>query len=99
MIRAVIRSTVANQDGKTQGITHPSVDAQRELIQKAYEQADLSYYDTHYVEAHGTGTAAGDPIETEAIGTTLGKDRPEGPGKILRVGSLKTFIGHLESVR
>lgn len=97
-IRAVIGNTAVNQDGKTQGITLPSVNAQKELIQRTYEQAGLCPHDTHYVEAHGTGTAAGDPIETEAIGTILGMGRPKGPRKSLHIGSVKTQIGHLESV-
>ena len=53
MIRAVIRSTGSNQDGRTPGITQPSRDAQESLIRKTYEKAGLNPRDTRYFEAHG----------------------------------------------
>lgn len=62
-IRAVVRNSVCNQDGRTFGITQPSSDAHQDLIQKAYIDAGLEFEDTDYFEAHGTGTQAGDPIE------------------------------------
>ncbi|MCJ1392471.1 hypothetical protein MMC18_005338 [Xylographa bjoerkii] len=94
VIRAVIRGTALNQDGKTPGITLPSVKAQEQLIRTAYQNAGLDMSETAYFEAHGTGTPAGDPIETEALASTFGKTRdPDNP---LLVGSVKTNIGHLE---
>ena len=96
-IRAVIHSTVLNQDGKTQGITSPCIEAQKRLICAAYEQAGLDPQDTDYVECHGTGTTVGDPIETQAIGCTIGKSRERGIGKPVWIGSVKPNIGHLES--
>ena len=56
-IRAVVRSTASNQDGRTPGITQPSKDAQELLVRETYEKAGLSLQATRYVEAHGTGTA------------------------------------------
>ena len=56
-IRAVIRSTGSNQDGRTPGITQPSQDAQEILINDTYAKAGLDMRTTRYVEAHGTGTA------------------------------------------
>ena len=94
VIRAVIRGTALNQDGKTPGITLPSVQAQEQLIRTAYKNAGLEMSETAYFEAHGTGTPAGDPIETEALASTFGKTRTaDNP---LLVGSVKTNIGHLE---
>ena len=58
-IRAVIRGTGTNQDGKTPGITMPSRDAQGNLIEAVYSTAGLSMADTSYFEAHGTGTKIG----------------------------------------
>ncbi len=55
-IRAVVRSTGSNQDGRTPGITQPSRDAQERLIRETYEKAGLDMQTTRYVEAHGTGT-------------------------------------------
>ena len=56
-IRAVVRSTGSNQDGRTPGITQPSSDAQERLIRNTYGKAGLDMQTTRYVEAHGTGTA------------------------------------------
>jgi acyl transferase domain-containing protein len=56
-IRAVIRGTSVNHDGRTPGINLPSARAQEELIRLAYADARLSFEDTGYFEAHGTGTA------------------------------------------
>lgn len=95
-IRAVIRGTSLNSNGRNHGITLPSREAQGQLIRTAYEQAGCDMSQTGYFEAHGTGTAAGDPIETGAIGDTLGACRPDGEESKLYIGSVKTNIGHLE---
>lgn len=95
-IRAVIRGTAVNSNGKNPGITLPSREAQVRLIQSAYEQAGCDPSQTGYCEAHGTGTAAGDPLEASAIGDALGAHRPDGEENKLYVGSIKTNIGHLE---
>ncbi|KAL2863130.1 uncharacterized protein BJX67DRAFT_384987 [Aspergillus lucknowensis] len=93
-IRAVIRSTLSNQDGRTPGITQPSRTAQQKLIEDAYHRAGLSPAATRYFEAHGTGTAVGDPTELRAIGAVFRPHRSkEDP---LYLGSVKTNIGHLE---
>ena len=56
-IRAVVRSTGSNQDGRTPGITQPSRDAQELLMKETYAKASIDMKSTRYVEAHGTGTA------------------------------------------
>ncbi|KAK1445344.1 beta-ketoacyl synthase domain-containing protein [Colletotrichum cuscutae] len=91
-IRAIVRATGSNHDGRKNGITLPNSVAQEDLIRSTYEQAGLNPLHTQYFEAHGTGTAAGDPIETRAIGAVFspGRSNP------LYVGSVKTNIGHLE---
>ncbi|KXH41518.1 PKSN polyketide synthase for alternapyrone biosynthesis protein [Colletotrichum salicis] len=94
-IRAVIRGTGTNADGKTPGITQPSAEAQAELIRSTYEKAGLLFSDTQYFEAHGTGTPLGDPIELSAIGATLGSGRSPESGP-LYVGSIKANVGHTE---
>ncbi|KAH7322511.1 reducing type I polyketide synthase [Stachybotrys elegans] len=92
-IRALIRQTALNQDGKTQTITSPSQDAQERLIQACYAKAGLDPAETSYVEAHGTGTQAGDVVEAAAISRALAKHHTSP----LYVGSVKTNIGHLET--
>ena len=74
-IRAVIRSTGSNQDGRTPGITQPDQNAQEKLIRETYQKAGLDMSYTRYVEAHGTGTAIGDPIEARALGRAFRKHR------------------------
>ncbi|KAJ5154650.1 uncharacterized protein N7500_010089 [Penicillium coprophilum] len=94
-IRAVIRETAVNQDGKTPTITSPSQESQEELIRTCYSLAGLDPLDTGYVEAHGTGTIAGDQTESNAIGTVFGEHRSfDDP---LFIGSIKANFGHLES--
>ena len=48
-----------------------------------------------YVETHGTGTLLGDPIEARALGTVLGRGRPE--DSPLLIGAVKSNLGHLEA--
>ncbi len=74
-IRAVIRSTGSNEDGKTPGITQPSREAQEELIRETYRKAGLTMMHTRFFEAHGTGTPMGDPREAQAIGMAFQKYR------------------------
>ncbi|PBP26113.1 polyketide synthase [Diplocarpon rosae] len=95
-IRAIVRGSGSNQDGKTPTMTMPNGAAQADLIRATYKSAGLDPAATHYCEAHGTGTAAGDPAELSGLAQTLCHDRD--PGKPLYVGSVKTNIGHLESV-
>ncbi|KAL5323100.1 hypothetical protein ACEPPN_007628 [Leptodophora sp. 'Broadleaf-Isolate-01'] len=94
-IRAVIRGSGLNQDGKTPAITMPSREAQIELIQTTYRNAGLDLQDTQYFEAHGTGTSIGDPIELSGIGESMGVGRTK--DNLVVVGSVKTNLGHLES--
>jgi acyl transferase domain-containing protein len=55
-IRAVIVGSGMNQDGRTKGITMPSVDAQVALMKSVYEKSGLDPKEVGYIEAHGTGT-------------------------------------------
>ncbi|PKX89349.1 putative polyketide synthase [Aspergillus novofumigatus IBT 16806] len=93
-IRAVIRGSGSNQDGRTPGITLPSGASQEALIRHVYSMAGLHPHDTEFVETHGTGTQAGDPIETGALARVFCADRNS--DKPLRIGSIKTNVGHLE---
>ncbi|KAK3328388.1 hypothetical protein B0T19DRAFT_475997 [Cercophora scortea] len=95
-VHAVIRTTGLNQDGKTQSITSPSVEAQVKLIRDCYRRAGLDPSETGYVEAHMTGTQVGDLAEAEALAQTFGASRQSGDPVF--VGSVKTNIGHTEPV-
>ncbi|KAH9897410.1 fatty acid synthase S-acetyltransferase [Xylariomycetidae sp. FL2044] len=93
-IRAIIRSTGSNQDGKTPSLTQPSPRSQETLIRSVYEKAGLDFGAVRYFEAHGTGTPVGDPIEMRAIGNVFRTYRSS--SQPLFVGSVKSNIGHLE---
>ena len=94
-IRAIIRGTATNSDGWTAGIASPNAEAQSAAICQTYRNAgiaDLSQ--TSYVEFHGTGTPAGDSVETNAVASVFSQFHS--PGKPLRIGSVKSNIGHSE---
>ena len=92
-IRAIVRATGVNQDGRTPGMTLPSKLAQEKLIRSVYSAAGLDLATTSYVEAHGTGTLAGDPVEAGAIAAAWSGRRSKTP---LYIGAIKSNIGHLE---
>jgi acyl transferase domain-containing protein len=75
MIRAVLRATASNQDGRTSILTQPSASAQERLIRHVYAKAGLDFESTQFFEAHGTGTVVGDPIEMDAIGRVFRTSR------------------------
>lgn len=94
-IRAIIRESVLNQDGKTETLTSPSQAAQEALMRDCYAKAGLEPFRTQYFEAHGTGTPTGDPIEAAAIASVFQSHRRK--EEALRIGSVKTNIGHTEA--
>ncbi|KAJ5773647.1 ketoacyl-synt-domain-containing protein [Penicillium paradoxum] len=94
-IRAIVRNTGINQDGKTNGIMLPNSQAQEELMRSIHLNAGLDPGLTTYIEAHGTGTQAGDNAEINSISRVfcdgVKRDQP------LLVGSIKANLGHCES--
>ncbi|SMD25846.1 type I polyketide synthase [Kibdelosporangium aridum] len=93
-IYAVIRGTATNSDGRTNGISVPSEEAQAQMILDACRDAGVAPTSIGYIEAHGTGTSVGDPIEARALGKALGSGR-NGQGPCI-VGAVKSNMGHLE---
>ncbi len=94
-ILALIRGSAVNQDGPSSGFTVPNSNSQQKLIRQALEMAKVEPSQVSYIEAHGTGTSLGDPIELRSIANVFGKERSR--EQILKIGSLKTNIGHAES--
>ncbi len=93
-ILGVIQASSCNNDGRTSGLSLPSADSQRALLEHIYGSEGFDTDRIVYVEAHGTGTAAGDPIEASAIGAAISLQR-KGEDSLL-IGSIKSNIGHLE---
>ena len=92
-VLAVVEASGVNCDGKTNGITVPSGEAQATLLEEVYTKSGIDPSELDYVEAHGTGTPVGDPIETWAIGQAVGRKRSQP----LPIGSVKSNLGHLEA--
>lgn len=93
-IYAVIKGCAVNQDGNSIGITAPNVEAQDDVIVKAWLDGSIDPLTIGYIEAHGTGTELGDPIEIEGIKRAF--ERYTDRKQFCPVGSVKTNIGHLD---
>ncbi|MFI2710522.1 amino acid adenylation domain-containing protein [Micromonospora sp. NPDC018662] len=93
-VYAVIRGTGLNHGGGAGGYTVPNPLAQAALIDATLRGAGVDPDTVDYVEAHGTGTELGDPIELRALAGAFRRRRPR---EALRVGSVKSNIGHAEA--
>ncbi|WP_156763500.1 acyltransferase domain-containing protein, partial [Mycobacterium scrofulaceum] len=94
-VLAVICGSAINQDGRSNGLMAPNPAAQMAVLRAAYSNAGMQPSDVDYVETHGTGTLLGDPIEARALGTVLGRGRPDDAP--LLIGAVKTNLGHTEA--
>lgn len=92
-IYATILGSAVNQDGKSNGLTAPNLNSQVKVINQAMKNANVSADEISYVEAHGTGTNLGDPIEVSALCEAICEKK----STTLKIGSVKTNIGHLEA--
>ncbi|CAG8909895.1 unnamed protein product [Penicillium egyptiacum] len=89
-IRAVIRSTVSNHDGKTPILTQPCPISQEKLIRHAYQIAGIdAVHETPVFECHGTGTAVGDVIEASVVAKMT-------QGDATYITAVKPNVGHSE---
>ncbi|MBW5469734.1 SDR family NAD(P)-dependent oxidoreductase [Brevibacillus formosus] len=94
-IYGVIKGSMLNAGGKTNGYTVPNPIAQSQVIHEALQRAGVDARAVSYIEAHGTGTALGDPIEIAGLTRAFGqytKDK-----QFCAIGSAKSNIGHTES--
>ncbi|KAK4207791.1 hypothetical protein QBC37DRAFT_454492, partial [Rhypophila decipiens] len=92
-VRAILRGTAVNSDGKTLGLTRPSSAAHEALIRSCYRDAGLEHEigNTAFFECHATGTSSGDPTETAAVANIFGEY-----GGVY-IGSVKPNMGHSEA--
>ncbi|MGD1702713.1 SDR family NAD(P)-dependent oxidoreductase [Dapis sp. BLCC M229] len=97
-IYGVVRSVAVNHGGQASSFTAPNPQAQAELLEQAYREANIDIESVGYVEAHGTGTSLGDPIEVEALNEAFKRLSSSGklPANSCGLASVKTNIGHLE---
>ena len=93
-ILAEVRASCLNSDGRTNGLTAPSGDAQLRLFQRAITQAGVRPADVGMVEGHGTGTRRGDRTELLSLVASYGT-APAEHGPLL--GSVKSNIGHAQA--
>ncbi|ERF75982.1 hypothetical protein EPUS_01348 [Endocarpon pusillum Z07020] len=94
-IRAVIRGSSTNSDGRTPGIASPNPAAQAAAVKSAYSNAGIESFEaTSYLECHGTGTPAGDVLETQGVSAVFAGGRSASAPLI--VGSIKSNLGHSE---
>ncbi|WP_425577874.1 type I polyketide synthase, partial [Streptomyces fimbriatus] len=93
-IHCLLRGGAIGNDGASDTLPTPRGKAQERVIRAAWENARIPLEQAQYVEIHGSGTRVGDPVEASALGAVFASSRtPENP---LRLGSVKTNIGHLE---
>ncbi|WP_217189123.1 SDR family NAD(P)-dependent oxidoreductase [Streptomyces buecherae] len=92
LIHATILGSGINYDGRTNGITAPSGEAQTRLLTSLYDRHHISPDTLEYVVSHGTGTRLGDPIETNALAEAF-RSRTDRTG-FCALTSIKPNIGH-----
>ncbi|MEU2338123.1 type I polyketide synthase, partial [Streptomyces sp. NPDC006654] len=93
-VHCVIQGSAVNNDGGGERLTDPDAAGQQDVLRRAYADAGISPQAVQYVELHGTGTPVGDPVEAAAVSAVVGRGTRRAP---LRVGSVKSNIGHLEA--
>lgn len=94
-IRAVVRGSATNSDGRTPGIASPNPEAQAAAVRSAYANAGITDFGaTSYLECHGTGTPAGDPLEVQGVSSVFVDSRASSAPLV--IGSIKSNLGHSE---
>lgn len=94
-IYGVIKGSILNHGGKTNGYSVPNPQAQASVISRALAESNINPRHISYIEAHGTGTKLGDPIEIAALSKSF-QQYTKDTGFCL-IGSAKSNIGHCES--
>lgn len=96
-IYAVIKGSAVNNNGsKPNGLTAPNAEVQANCIMNAWENAKIDPNTVSYIETHGSATKLGDPIEIRGLQLAY-QDKWDKLKKI-PIGSVKSNIGHLDTV-
>jgi 3-oxoacyl-(acyl-carrier-protein) synthase/acyl carrier protein len=94
-VYALIKGSSINNDGHVKSTyTAPSSKAVSANIQQLLAKTGCQPNDIGFVEAHGSGTKIGDVIEASALARVFAGE----PEDTLPVGSIKSVIGHLDTV-
>ncbi len=94
-IYAVIRGTGVASDGRASSLMSPRAQGQVRAIERAWQAAGLDPTEggaLGLLEAHGTATPAGDQTELASLTQVFGS--PNGAGRDIGIGSVKSMIGH-----
>ncbi|UWF47088.1 SDR family NAD(P)-dependent oxidoreductase [Pseudomonas sp. N3-W] len=89
-VYGVIRSSVVNYDGRTNGILAPNPVRQAELFAQALTTAGVESGQIQLVLAHSIGMQLGDPVEVQALQQVFGTDR----AVPCALSSIKPLVGH-----
>ncbi|MHA6884475.1 amino acid adenylation domain-containing protein [Ralstonia pseudosolanacearum] len=96
-IYGVIKGSMINAGGKTNGYTVPNPLAQSRLVADSLARAGVDARAVSYVEAHGTGTSLGDPIEIAGLTRAFSAGAGTPAKQSCAIGSIKSNLGHCES--
>ncbi|HTE40950.1 MAG TPA: beta-ketoacyl synthase N-terminal-like domain-containing protein [Steroidobacteraceae bacterium] len=96
-IYAVIEGSAVNYNGDANGLTNPSPQAQRELLERAYRVAGIDPREVGYVEASATGSKSSDALEGKTFVDFFLRERTASH-PTLAIGTSKPAIGHVEGL-
>ncbi|MCC5467312.1 type I polyketide synthase, partial [Pelosinus baikalensis] len=94
-ILAVIKSSVTNHGGHTNGAATPNINAQIQLIEDNFKKTGMDPRTISYVEAAANGFPVGDLIEISALDKAFHKFTND--QQFCAIGSIKANIGHAEA--
>ncbi|XXY46426.1 beta-ketoacyl synthase N-terminal-like domain-containing protein [Sorangium sp. So ce269] len=96
-IYGLIKGSAVNHAGsRATQFSAPSMQAQRDVVLMAYEDARVTPETVSYMEAHAVGTPIGDAIELRALDLAFREHTAK--RQFCAIGSVKANIGHLENV-
>lgn len=90
-IYGVIKNSLLNHNGLSNGIMAPNLKQQESLIKTCYQKAGLSLADIAFIETHGTATKLGDSIEMQSLSNVFANDLDKNSSFL---GASKMIIGH-----
>ena len=86
-IRAVIRASSINSDGRAATLSQPSSASHEALMRRTHKLAGIvDVSKTAMIECHGTGTSVGDPLESKAVARVFGE-------RGIYIGSVQHYTG------